>query len=1647
MCGLFQVLIMAVYKLEVTTGDMLSAGTSDHIFATLVGTDGVSKHTELDNYGLDFRTSQTSSYKVKTKPLGRLLLIKLEKERFLFLPERKWFCSKIVVRTPEEELLLFPCYRWVSRGDCVELRGAKAMKASDDDHPLLIEHRKKELAERSELYHVAELGVKTLFGSQERLKNLESINTMFTIQKSPTAEYVSQHWREDAFYGYQFLNGLNPTVIRNCSQLPSNFPVTEEMVQPFLKAGTSLHKEIKKGNIFLCDYKIMEGLPTPVVEGKPLFLAAALCLLYLDPAGTLKPIAIQLGQKPSEQCPIFVPSDAELDWVLVKMFLKNTDTIMHQVIAHLQRTHLLAEVFAVATMRHFPAVHPLYKLLFPHFRDTLEINIKARDTLIGLIGSMSSVGVEGLTELIRRDLAETTYSSLCLPENMAERGLENIPNFHYRDDGLKLWKAINSFVRAMLGLYYPTDDEVCGDAELQRWIQDIFSKGFLGNSNSGIPQSFNTVEEVVKFVTMVIFLVSAQHAAVNNGQFDYCSWMPNNPYALVKAPPTTKGLVTMDTIMENLPPMHYMAQMVALTWALTKKYAGTVLLGSYPEERFGELKAKWIIENFQKELSSIDESITTRNAGLEIPYNYLKPSQMENSSLRNKVDELQANVKFLEEYKNACLLAITETWLKDHDSQSDLRIDGFGEPVRLDRDPTVTGKSLGGGLALYVNRSWCGNVIVRESLCAPDIELLSVSLRPFYLPREFTQLFVTLVYIHPKANVDNAVRAITRTVLQLQALSPDAPNFIMGDFNNCKPGKHLGNFHQYVTCATRLNKCLDLCYGSIKGAYKSLRRASLGASDHNTVYLVPSYKSVLKRHKPERRLVPVWTEESIGRLQDCYACTDWDLFKNSCKTVDEITETVSDYVKFCEELCIHKKSISIFPNNKPWVSKSVPIMAVYILEVTTGDMPMAGTSDLIFATLVGTDGVSERTELNNYGLNFWNGRTSSYKVKTKPLGRLLLIKLDRFFFMSNAGWFCSKIVVRTPEEELLLFPCYRWVSKGKCVELREAKEYVSQHWKEDAFYGYQFLNGLNPTVITNCSQLPSNFPVTEKMVQPFLKAGTSLHKEIKKGNIFLCDYKIMEGLQTRVVEGEPLFLAAALCLLYLDPAGTLQPIAIQLGQKPSEQCPIFVPSDAEWVLVKMFVKNTDTIMHQVTAHLQRTHLLAEVFAVATMRHFPAVHPLYKLLFPHFRDTLEINIKARDTLIGLIGSMPHHFMLFLVLLLFLLLLLWLLMLIDFHLQSSVGVEGLTELIRRDLAETTYSSLCLPENMAERGLENIPNFHYRDDGLKLWKAINSFVRAMLGLYYPTDDEVCGDTELQRWIQDIFSKGFLGNSNSGMPGVVGATDGTDIQIIAPSKDEDVIVNRKNVHSINTQIVFDATFYILDVAKWPAGSTRDPRILMGSGLRQLFERHRVPVGCHLLGLYVRAHKNTRNVVERGIGQMKRRFHVLHAWRNTPQQGKYSDHCRPMCHSPQPSFNTVEEVVKFITMVIFLVSAQHAAVNNGQLDYSYWIPNSPYALVKAPPTTKGLVTMDTIVEYLAPIGHMAKMVALTWVLTKKYAGTVLFGSYPEQRFGELKAKRIIENFQKELSSIDESITTRNAGLKIPYNYLKPSEVENSASI
>ncbi|KAK9531517.1 hypothetical protein VZT92_010937 [Zoarces viviparus] len=305
----------------------------------------------------------------------------------------------------------------------------------------------------------------------------------------------------------------------------------------------------------------------------------------------------------------------------------------HQAVEHLVKTHFLAEVYAVATLRSFSAIHPLYKLLFPHFRYTLHINTGGRRNLFGPEGALSksSLGYEGLTELMRRALSETTYSSLCLPENIIARGLESVPNFYYRDDGLNLWNIVNSFVKAVVGYYYPSDSEVRKDTELQEWICEIFTHGFLGNTASEFPASFDTVEEVIKFITMLIFTVTGQHAAVNNGQFDYYSWGPNESLLLIKPPPTTKGQSSMKTILETLPDVGDTVSFAAMVWLLSAKYTDEVLMGEYPDERFQEPAAKQMMKKFQAELSDLSEAISTRNLQLEIPYTYLNPTEIENS--------------------------------------------------------------------------------------------------------------------------------------------------------------------------------------------------------------------------------------------------------------------------------------------------------------------------------------------------------------------------------------------------------------------------------------------------------------------------------------------------------------------------------------------------------------------------------------------------------------------------------------------------------------------------------------------------------------------------------------------------------------------------------------------------------------------------------------------------------------------------------------------------------------------------------------------------------------------------------------------------------------------------------------------------------
>lgn len=135
-----------------------------------------------------------------------------------------------------------------------------------------------------------------------------------------------------------------------------------------------------------------------------------------------------------------------------------------------------------------------------------------------------------------------------------------------------------------------------------------------------------------------------------------------------------------------------------------------------------------------------------------------------------------------------------------------------------------------------------------------------------------------LIYIPPGANTNAAAELAAQNIHVMLNKYPEAPVFIMGDFNSCKLDSVLPSFEQYVDSPTRKNNVLDLCYGNINNAYTARVQPPLGSADHNIVFLLPQYRQLLKREKPVTYSITQWTEDTTAQLQGSFACTDWSIF-------------------------------------------------------------------------------------------------------------------------------------------------------------------------------------------------------------------------------------------------------------------------------------------------------------------------------------------------------------------------------------------------------------------------------------------------------------------------------------------------------------------------------------------------------------------------------------------------------------------------------------------------------------------------------------------------------------------------------------------------------------------------------------------------
>lgn len=158
-------------------------------------------------------------------------------------------------------------------------------------------------------------------------------------------------------------------------------------------------------------------------------------------------------------------------------------------------------------------------------------------------------------------------------------------------------------------------------------------------------------------------------------------------------------------------------------------------------------------------------------------------------------------------------------------TDQDTSVSGFGSFITLDHGKITIGKERGWCLHVcqWLNQRWCKNITIREHICALDIELLNVSL----CQENFLNFF-----------------------------------FCLGDLNQCLLDKTLPSYSQYITCNTCMNKTISLCDGTVRNAYKSVAKAPISDFDHNAVYLIPCYWTVLQCEKCIEINVEVWNKNS-----------------------------------------------------------------------------------------------------------------------------------------------------------------------------------------------------------------------------------------------------------------------------------------------------------------------------------------------------------------------------------------------------------------------------------------------------------------------------------------------------------------------------------------------------------------------------------------------------------------------------------------------------------------------------------------------------------------------------------------------------------------------------------------------------------------
>lgn len=459
---------------------------------------------------------------------------------------------------------------------------------------------------------------------------LSHFDSLYALRTPPR---VMSTWRSDRDFARQRMNGINPFLITSIGAIPENFPVTDDDVGGVLPEGVTIARLLDERRLFLCDWKDIAG--APIVFGR--FQVAPMALFWIDQRSTLMPLAIQLGQSPAEAPIIFTPADDAWLWLTARSYVANADGSYHEIIAHLTRTHLVMERFWVAACRTMSPAHPIHELLGPHFTGTINVNDDALNDLIapgGPIDQTMSVGVDGGLWLAEQEYNRWRMDDWNPRADLARRGLLDpavLPGYYYRDDSLLLFDAIGAYVTELLGVYYRNDDDVQADNEVQAWARELIDEQGADLRGSSISPrgTFDTLADLTGFVQQVVYTVSAEHGAVNNGQWDQFGYIPNTPGALFMPAPTTKHMTNEARLAYAFPTFKIAVVQMAMVHMLSEPTLTP--LGSYPDQFFTSSRpAQQSVDRFRSQLDAITFAIDERNDALgpDDRYTYLVPSDV-----------------------------------------------------------------------------------------------------------------------------------------------------------------------------------------------------------------------------------------------------------------------------------------------------------------------------------------------------------------------------------------------------------------------------------------------------------------------------------------------------------------------------------------------------------------------------------------------------------------------------------------------------------------------------------------------------------------------------------------------------------------------------------------------------------------------------------------------------------------------------------------------------------------------------------------------------------------------------------------------------------------------------------------------------------